>query len=234
MPDRPAGAAQYPGTARLAVTLAGVSGYVDGVGATTLAGLFVSFMSGNTTSTGLAVGQGLWAKAGHAGLPVLLYVLGSLLGALLLAASPRARALPRTYALCALLLALFAGLTLAVPHRAGWVEALATALLVLPMAAMNATLRHVGGASVGLGYVTGTLAGLGEVLATAISGPRAAGRAREIWLHVGLWLGFFLGAALGAYATHRVSSWAVALPVVVLGVAAVQTAHNPPPHPADL
>ena len=44
----------YPGTARLAYTLAGVSGYVDGVGATLLAGLFVSFMSGNTTSAGLA------------------------------------------------------------------------------------------------------------------------------------------------------------------------------------
>ena len=222
----------YPGTARLAVTLAGVSGYVDAVGVTALAGLFVSFMSGNTTSMGLSVGQGLWAKAGHSFLPIVLYVLGALLGSLLLKSSPRV--LPLIYSLIALLLTLFMWLTLAAPQRTWWQEDLAILLLVVPMGSLNATLRHVGPTSVGLGYVTGTLASLGETLALAILGPRSSDRTRAIWVHIVVWLGFFGGAALGSLATHRFPSWAVAVPIVVLLVVAALTAQNASPRPADL
>lgn len=223
----------YPGTSRLAVTLAAVSGYIDGVGATLLAGLFVSFMSGNTTSTGLALGQGQWARAGHFALPIALYVLGSVLGALLLGTSPRGLSL--TYGLSALLLALFAWLTLAAAGQAGWQTSLALLLLVWPMAMVNVTLRHVGSASVGLGYVTGTLVSLSESLATAISRKgRNLHQAHDIWLHLGLWMGFVLGATLGAFVTHRWSSWAVTPPILILLLVAARAAQHPPPRPADL
>ena len=102
----PGAKANAAGSASLAMTLAGVAGFVDAVGATLLGGLFVSFMSGNTTTAGLSLGQGGWARALHAGLPVPLYVLGAVCGTLLLGQAGR-RARPLAFLVTAVFLSLF-------------------------------------------------------------------------------------------------------------------------------
>ena len=217
-------------TARLAILLAGVAGYVDAVGYVTLSGLFVSFMSGNTTSAGIALSQGDWTKAVHVGLPIPLFVLGVILGALLVKTSPRA--VTFTYGLVALLLALFAALTLVLPQRSGWIGDLATALLVLPMGMLNATLRHVGATSVGLTYVTGTLASLGESLAAVFTKRQVAEAELKASLLASLWLGFGSGATIGGFAIYHWSAWAIAVPVLILLIVSVRTILNPAARPS--
>ena len=66
----------------MAVLLAALAGYVDSIGFLQLGGLFVSFMSGNTTRMAAGLAQGDWRLAGVAGLILLLFVTGALLGAL--------------------------------------------------------------------------------------------------------------------------------------------------------
>lgn len=232
MPTATSVPANYSGTAKLACTLASVSGFVDGVGATYIAGVFVSFMSGNTTSAGIAVGTAQWGKALHSVIPIPLYVFGVLLGSLILLRSARMR--PWVYVLTALLLTGFMLFSQHWEMKTGWPEVFGAALLAVPMGTMNATLRKVGGFSVGLGYVTGTLASLGENLAKWTVGPRTPAQSEGVWLYAGLWLCFFVGAALGSYGVHRLSSWALLVPVVTLLVVTFNPAVRSPAQPADL
>ena len=47
----------------LACALSALAGYVDGIGFLHLGGLFVSFMSGNSTRMGVSLAQGHWLNA---------------------------------------------------------------------------------------------------------------------------------------------------------------------------
>ena len=62
-----------------AILLAAVAGYVDGYGLLFL-NTYVSFMSGNTTNTGVASGQGKFHAAFLSGLAIVFFVTGSFLG----------------------------------------------------------------------------------------------------------------------------------------------------------
>jgi uncharacterized membrane protein YoaK (UPF0700 family) len=203
------------GSTGLALLLAAVSGYVDGVGVMYITGVFVSFMSGNTTVSGVALGTADWANLAHAGAAIPLYLAAVTTGALVFARWPRARP-----ALHLAVVVLLAGFVLVAQLQGpatpeGWVELLLVALLVLPMGLLNMTLRKVGATTVGLGYITGTLVSLGESLAHLLRS-----RHRADWVPVGLfgglWAGFFLGAACGAFLTVRFGSWATVVPLVVV------------------
>src|ERR1700738_4910715 len=50
----------------LACALSALTGYVDGIGFLHLGGLFVSFMSGNSTRMGVSLAEGHWAVESHA------------------------------------------------------------------------------------------------------------------------------------------------------------------------
>ena len=67
---------------RLAASLALIAGYVDGYGIVAL-GVYVSFMSGNTTQTGTLTGQGHFATALHSALSIVFFVVGNFAAALL-------------------------------------------------------------------------------------------------------------------------------------------------------
>ena len=62
--------------------LAGLAGYVDSLGFLHLGGVFVSFMSGNTTRLAVNLAEGRWLAAGAVAGVLLLFVLGAMLGAL--------------------------------------------------------------------------------------------------------------------------------------------------------
>jgi|SRR5208337_3665569 len=67
---------------RLAAGLAMIAGFVDAYGIITY-GVYLSFMSGNTTQTGYKAGQGAFSAAAPSALAILFFVGGSFAGTLL-------------------------------------------------------------------------------------------------------------------------------------------------------
>src|SRR6202163_824929 len=67
----------------LACALSALAGYVDGIGFLHLGGLFVSFMSGNSTRMGVSLAQGNWSNAATALGLVALFVVGAAGGSLI-------------------------------------------------------------------------------------------------------------------------------------------------------
>lgn len=176
-----------------------LAGMTDAIGLIA-AGSFVSFMSGNTTNLGLAVAALDTRHAGRLAAVLLLFVLGSALGEAL---AQRARH-PRPAVLGAvamLLTAACAGLYLA-DHGLGPAEAwrqAARLVAVLAMGVLNAAFEKVDGQSVGLTYVTGALARLGQAL-----GRYAATRqTQRAGPHLAAFFGLLAGAVGGALLQYR-------------------------------
>lgn len=173
----------------LAVLLSALAGYVDALGFLQLGGLFVSFMSGNSTRLAASLALGDWRTVVLAAGLLGLFVVGAMLGALVAGGEgPRSRS--RVLALETLLLtgaALAAG--------AGQTAAAVT-LMVLAMAVENAVFLRNGEVGVSLTYMTGALVKLGHALAAALKGGDALGFAP----HLLLWAGLAGGAVVGAMA----------------------------------
>lgn len=177
----------------LAVAIAALAGFIDALGFIQLGGLFVSFMSGN--STRFAVGMQHAPLAPISLLPavmILLFVLGVMGGRVLRHYATRR---PSTSILAAMtaLLAL-AGLLFEqdLPVRA-------VMLMAVAMGAANNIFFRQGEVSIGVTYVTGTLVKLGQRLAGLLLKEKGTE-----WLHyLLLWLGLVVGAGMGAigYAT---------------------------------
>ena len=169
----------------LAFGLAALAGMVDALGLLKLGGLFVSFMSGNSTrmAVGIATEPTLaWAAAGLIGA----FVGGVFVGALLARMAGRWR----KQAVLALVLAL---LTIAASLAGSFGDGL-TLLMAAAMGAVNNMFQRDGEVSIGVTYMTGALVKLGQALASAVTGGPAFG-----WLpHLLLWLGLVAGAVAGA------------------------------------
>src|SRR5260221_9963345 len=67
----------------LACALSALAGYVDGIGFLHLGGLFVSFMSGNSTRMGVSLAAGQWLTAAQAFGLIALFVVGAAAGSLI-------------------------------------------------------------------------------------------------------------------------------------------------------
>src|SRR5271155_4402767 len=72
----------------LAAALAMIAGFIDAYGMITY-GVFVSFMSGNTTQTGYQTAEGAFGPASLSALAILFFVLGAFAGTLLVQAAGR-------------------------------------------------------------------------------------------------------------------------------------------------
>lgn len=169
----------------LAFGLAALAGMVDALGLLKLGGLFVSFMSGNSTrmAVGIATEPTLaWAAIGLIGA----FVGGVFAGALLARTAGRWR----KQAVLGLVLVL---LTMAA-SLAGTAGDGLTLLMAAAMGAVNNVFQRDGEVSIGVTYMTGALVKLGQALAGAVTGGPAFG-----WLpHLLLWLGLVAGAVAGA------------------------------------
>ncbi|MHB8285104.1 MAG: YoaK family protein, partial [Caulobacteraceae bacterium] len=193
----------------LAIGLSALAGFVDAQGYLHLNGFFVSFMSGNSTRLAVAISQGEWSFARIAAVIVALFVAGVVLGAVVgeMAGRARRRAVLATETLLLAAAAVLQG----VGHAP-----LAIAAVTLAMGAENAVFERDGDISIGLTYMTGTLAKAGQRMANALmGGPPLA------WLpYLLLWVGLSAGALLGALAFAWVGLnglW------IAAGVAAVLT-----------
>ncbi len=199
-----------------AVGRALISGFVD---AYTLMnfGVYASFMSGNTTSGGLHVGQANVAAATHSLLPIPFFILGIFLGTLLMHGDCRP-GLARLSVLVSALLSLDI-----VAALFAWPAWLSVVILSSAMGILNTSITHVGGQSVGLGFVTGDLNSLSQHVALEIKHApvlHKQGSWDTHWLRAallaGIWVAFFLGAVLGAVLAPRLGDWTLLLPAILL------------------
>ncbi len=207
---------------RLAACLATIAGFIDAYGMITF-GVFVSFMSGNTTQTGYQAAEGLFGPAGLSGLAILFFVIGSFAGTLLLdAGEERERRL--MFGVVAVMLAMIMGFT----QLALLSAAAAIASISLAMGIMTRAFSRVGAQPVSPTFVTGTLSGIGSHLALAARRaplPDAQGpwdtHVRRALLLARVWAGFLAGALLSGVATPRFGAWILAAPALVLAALAV-------------
>lgn len=186
------------GNIALACALSALAGYIDGIGFIHLGGLFISFMSGNSTRLGVSAAAADWPKALQALGLIVLFVIGAAAGSLIVLGRGKQR-----QALLLLVEALLLA-TGALCYGLGSSQ-LAIAAIVLAMGMENAVFQIHGGAGLGLTYVTGALVKVGQLLATALTGG-----ARWAWLpNLLLWAALVIGSVLGALAYHWINLDAV-------------------------
>jgi uncharacterized membrane protein YoaK (UPF0700 family) len=182
----------------LACALSALAGYVDGIGFLHLGGLFVSFMSGNSTRMGVSLAEGEWRSAASALGLIVLFVVGAAAGSLIVLGRGVHRQ-PWILAAEAALLAI-AGLC----HALGLPEA-AVAAIVMAMGMENAVFQIHGGAGLGLTYVTGALVKVGQLIASALTGGEPFG-----WVpNLLLWTALVIGSVCGALAYHWINLAAI-------------------------
>ena len=191
----------------LAYVLAGTAGFVDAMGFRHLGGLFVSFMSGNTTRFGVDVAMGDWYRAAEIVGIIIVFVGGATLGALIGNEGQRGRRAAILWTETALLAtAALAG------HFS--IAVIGTVAMALAMGVENAVFQKNGVPGIGLTYVTGALVKVGHRLASALRGG-------DRWAFLPvllLWASLCLGALLGA-----VTYGAIGLPGLWLACAVTAT-----------
>jgi uncharacterized membrane protein YoaK (UPF0700 family) len=166
-----------------------LAGATDVYGLSRLHDLFVSFMSGNTTSLGVAIGRGDTQRVVTAAVIVALFVIGVALGTVLAEFSGRWHSVLVMGAVTVLL-------TLAAALPSASIQ-----MVVLAMGSLNAAMTRIGTTSISLTYVTGALVRFGQGLGRLLCGR---GGADGSWTLQGLlWLCLLLGAIVGFGAEAR-------------------------------
>ena len=207
---------------RLAEALATIAGFVDAYGIIAY-GVYVSFMSGNTTQAGYQTAEGAFGPAALSALAILFFVGGSFAGTLLVEFAGRL-ARRAVFGVVAAALAATVGFA-----RFGYLSAgVHVAAISLAMGIMNTALSRVGAQSVSLTFVTGTLSRVGSNLALALrraplkdsQGPWDTHLRRALLLGR-VWAGFLIGALASGAATPRLGVWVLLAPALILaGLAA--------------
>jgi uncharacterized membrane protein YoaK (UPF0700 family) len=207
------------GQERLAASLAMIAGYVDVYGYISYK-TYVSFMGGNTTQTGLLVGQGKFAAAVPALLAIMFFITGVFTGTFLTYSGKR-RPQDLTFGLVAAMLTAIIVITEFFSLAGG----VGIALLGFAMGFMNTALSRIGAQSINLVFITGTLNTMAQHLAEAVKRaplPEAQGswdtHRRRAFLLMGLWISFLAGSLLGAIATLRFGVYVLLLPIGILAV----------------
>src|SRR5438105_11114881 len=144
----------------LACALSALAGYVDAIGFLHLGGLFVSFMSGNSTRMGVSLAEGAWSSAAESLGLIALFVVGAAAGSLIVLGRGVHRQ-PWLLLAEALLLA-----AAALCYAFG-LSNVAVAAIVVAMGLENAVFQIRGGGGLGLTYVTGALVKVGQQAAAA-------------------------------------------------------------------
>jgi uncharacterized membrane protein YoaK (UPF0700 family) len=147
----------------LSLVIAAAAAYVDATGFLLYSGVYLSFMSGNTTRAAVLVGKGDWQQLAPAIGVIPAFVLGAAIGAVIVGIFKK---------LGQAVVLLTAGIALAVVAalEVYWqsVRSIDLFVLAVAMGLLNPTVRRVDKVSVGLTYVTGTLAKLGTAIGSTI------------------------------------------------------------------
>jgi uncharacterized membrane protein YoaK (UPF0700 family) len=207
--------------ARLAALLATIAGFVDAYGIIAY-GVFVSFMSGNTTQTGYQTAEGEFGPASASALAILFFFIGTFAGALFAGSVGRVtRRL--VFAFVSAMLAAVIGLT----QIGSLSTSFGIAIVSFAMGVFNSALSRVGAQAVSLTFVTGTLSRVGSHLALAARrAPLADSQGpwdthlRRVLVLGRIWLGFIIGAVLSGATTPRFGAWVLSAPALILAALA--------------
>lgn len=167
--------------------MAFLAGATDVYGLAKLRDLYVSFMSGNTTMLGVALGTGDPARAATIAVLVGLFVIGAACGAVLANVFGRFQT-PAVISVVSIVLCV----PLLVPSWTAYA-------FVLAMGSLNAAISKVGAASVSLTFVTGALVKFGQGLGNWLIGQRAD----MSWLvQAAMWGSLLAGSCAAAFVRH--------------------------------
>jgi len=167
--------------------LSALAGFVYASGFILTGGLFVSFMSGNSTRLAVAAAGGS-TLAVIAGALLASFVAGVVGGALLAPWKPARR---KTVVLAAST----TGLAVSAALVTFGLPVAAALMLAAAMGALNNVFLREGEVSIGVTYMTGTLVRAGQRIAGALRG-----RGPSDWLpYLLLWVGLLAGAIAGAF-----------------------------------
>jgi uncharacterized membrane protein YoaK (UPF0700 family) len=185
--------------------LTAAAGFIDAIGFIELGGYYLSFMSGNTTQLGTAMGSG---HAEWLLLPaslILLFFIGGFLGALL-------ASLPRWGQASATALVLVSVIVVLLLAAGGARSIQAMLVLAAGAGAQNAILPAHGAARLGTSVVTGTLFSAAQDLARSLRSAAPPGR----WLqHLLVWLSLLVGALIGAAIHGAAGLFALFVPAAI-------------------
>jgi len=197
----------------LAAMLAALAGMVDVIGYLHLNGLFVSFMSGNSTQLGAVLGRSDLAEAAAIAELIALFVLGAAAGQMLADFAGRWR---MTWVLAGVALLLtIAALLRTAPEP-----------MAFAMGALNASMHRAGNIPVSLTFVTGVLVRFGQGLGNLLSRQGTGWN----WLAQAVpWIGMVTGATIGGAAYLRIAEAAIWVPIALAGVLAAGSALTPQP-----
>ncbi|MDQ0511263.1 YoaK family protein [Ancylobacter amanitiformis] len=171
-----------------------IAGFVDAVGYTQLGGLYVSFMSGNSTRLGIQIAGADWAHVAFTIGVIGSFILGAFLGAVVCDAVG-------DWKLVAVLSTEVALFALATVLTLAGVGFLALLPIATAMGMQNNVHQVIAGADIGKSFVTGALVSCGQALARRMAGKEGP---KEASLYAFSWVTFVSGAALGAVMLHGV------------------------------
>jgi uncharacterized membrane protein YoaK (UPF0700 family) len=192
----------------LAGFLTALAGMVDAIGYLHLGGLFVSFMSGNSTQLAASLGQGDLTEAGTIAELIGLFVVGAAVGQIV------ADLTGRWHMTCVLV-----GVALLLTVAA--MSNTATEPIVVAMGALNASMHRAGKIPVSLTFVTGTLVRFGQGLGNFVA-RRGTGWQ---WLAQAVpWLGLIAGGTIGSAVYMRIGVPVIWIPVGMAGLLAACSA----------
>lgn len=172
----------------LAMSLAALAGFTDAVGFRTLNGLFVSFMSGNSTRLAVNISQPqqLLMDLIPLGL-IIVFVMGVMAGAIVRHKIPYRKQ-------AGVLAFVSVALTGAALASAFNQNNIAVILMLLAMGAANNAFVTEGEVSVGVTYMTGTLVKFGQRLAANLFKIKKT----SCFPYLGIWFGLVFGAIAGS------------------------------------
>lgn len=229
----------------VALLLTVTAGEVDIIGYITVYHFFVAHMTGTTVHLGNKLAIRAWTDALRAGVTILSFVVGSIVGRSIIEVGARAKR--RTVATITLLAE--AGLILIfVWIRPGfgndlqamplWVTCILLALLATAMGLQTATLTRIGPLTVHTTFVTGMLNKFAQTLSQwlfwlhdqwrahatweqIIRGSRRHTELRNAQFVMFIWLSYAVGSLAGTWMNSRWASRALYLPVLILVLSAV-------------
>jgi len=205
-----------PNEKTLAILLALIAGYVDACGFRVF-GTFVSFMSGNTTQTGVLLGEQRFDAALLFVVAIAFFVAGSFAGTWLNDLAVRGSRQLLFTAVAVLL-----GTTIGIMHTRSMHSTASIAMLASAMGMINTAVSQVDSERVSLTFVTGDLSRIGKHLALALKS--ALVRADDsLKAHLGrtfllssVWLAFLTGAVLSGGAIAYLRQWMLLPPFLVI------------------
>jgi uncharacterized membrane protein YoaK (UPF0700 family) len=205
----------------LTLVIAAAAAYVDATGFLLYSGVYLSFMSGNTTRAAVLVGRGDWQQVAPAIGVIPTFVLGTAIGTAIIGISKR-RGQAMVLFTAGIALAFVAALEVYwQSFRPNDMRPGLLFVLTATMGLLNPAIRRVDRVSVALTYVTGTLAKLGTAIGSKIinDGKSDGGDQSEtILILASVWFAFFIGAISGGLAAAHYGLRCNIAPAIVLFV----------------